>query len=105
MSTELSFERAAMRGDPMPDGLSFPDQLMFESLALLYTRYQLKSIPRDQAQNDKKKLMDEYRIFSSKWELGNHWNEIIKRTETARNNYRKNRTLENADKLLQALDF
>lgn len=32
----LPYEQAAIRGDEMPDGLDYPDQVMFSSLRMLY---------------------------------------------------------------------
>lgn len=104
MSTELNYERAAMNGEPMPDGRVFPDQCMFQALAALYTRYRLKSITREQASDEKRRLMREYATFGYRWKLGEHYAEIIKRTETARAAYRQNRTIDAADKLLAAID-
>lgn len=100
----LDYERSAMQNAPMPPGLTFPDQLMYQSLALLYARYRLKTITREQASNEKRKLLREHEAFSYRWSLGDHYAEVIKRTEAARTAYRKSRTIENADKLLQAID-
>lgn len=103
-STVLDYERSAMQNAPMPPGLTFPDQLMYQSLALLYARYRLKLISREQASVEKKQLLREHEAFSYRWSLGDHYAEVIKRTEAARTAYRKDRTLENADKLLAAID-
>lgn len=111
MSTEnnstgivLPYEAQAQRGEEMPSGLNYPDQLMYQALALLYARYRLKLITREQAQIEKKKLLENYRIYQYQWEMGDHWAEIIKATDLARCEYRKNRTLENADKLVKCID-
>lgn len=88
----------------MPPGLSFPDQCMFQALAGLYARYRAKTITRDQASREKKQLLREYENAVYFWGLGKHWSEVIMRTELARAEYRKNRTLENADKLLSSID-
>lgn len=101
---ELSYERAAVHGEPMPSGLTFPDQCMFQALAALYARYRFKTISREQASVEKKQLLREHEAFVYRWKLGDHYVELINRTEAARTAYRKNRTIENADKLLQAID-
>lgn len=93
-----------MRGDPMPPGITFPDQLMFQALSLLYARYRAKTITREQASVEKKQLLREHESFVYRWKLGHHYVEVIKRTEAARTAYRKDRTLENADALLRAID-
>lgn len=104
MNTILDYERSAMQNAPMPPGLTFPDQLMYQSLALLYARYRLKLISREQASKEKQQLLREHETFLYRWKLGDHYAEVIRRTEAARTAYRKNRTTENADKLLQAID-
>lgn len=102
--SELSYERAAMRGDPMPRDLAFPDQLMYQSLALLYARYRASTITREQASAEKKQLLREHETFVYRWKLGDHYVETIKKTELAASAYRKERTLENADKLIEAIE-
>lgn len=104
MSKELSYERAAMRGDPMPEDLGYPDQIMFQALAALYARYRSGTVTRGQAAAEKKQLLRGHETFVHRWSLGNHYAEVIRCTETARTAYRKNRTIENADKLLSAID-
>lgn len=104
MSTQFNYETAAMHGDPAPDGLTFPDQCMFQALSALYARYRLGKISREQASIEKRQLIRDYETAMYRWELGNHYAEIIKRTEAARNAYRLNRTPESADRLLQAID-
>jgi len=100
----LPYEPLAARGDPMPGGMPFPDMVMFQALAALYGRYRTKTVTRDRASLEKKTLLSEYDALKFKWELGNHWAQLIKATEAARCEYRKNRTLENADRLLMAID-
>lgn len=107
MSTDkivLPYEKQAQRGDEMPSGLNYPDQLMYQALALLYARYRINSITRDQAAAEKKKLLENYRIYKLQWDMGDEWTRIIKATELARAEYRKNRTLENADILLRSIE-
>lgn len=100
----LPYEKQAMRGDPMPDGLDSPDQLLYQALVILYARYRMNIILRDQAISEKKSLLDKHRVFRFRWEMGDRWVEVIKKTELARAEYRKNRTLENADALVKCID-
>lgn len=100
----LPYEKQAMRGDPMPDGLTFPDQCMFQALAALYVRYRMGTVTREQAATEKKSLLDNYRVYQFNWEMGERLVEVIKKTETARSLYRKDRTLNNADNLLASID-
>lgn len=100
----LPYEKQAMRGDPMPDGLNYPDQLLYQALALLYARYRLGAVTKDQAVLEKKSLLDNYRVYQFQWDMGDRWVEVIKKTDLARCEYRKNRTLENADALVKCID-
>ena len=54
--------------------------------------------------HDKKLLLDNYRMLQYQAEMGDHWVQLIKDTEAARCVYRTDRTLENADKLLIAVE-
>ena len=100
----LQWEQAAIRGEEMPDGLSYPDQILFLSLRMLYAQKRSRIIDRDTAVIEKKKLLDEYRLNQFREQMGEEWVEQIKLTEIARAEYRKNRTLENADKLVEIIE-
>lgn len=102
--SSLPYEAQAARGEPMPDGLKFPDMVMYQALAALYGRYRMKTITRDRASFEKKALLSEYDSLKFKWSLGDRWAQLLKQTEAARCAYRKERTLENADELVRALD-
>ena len=100
----LPWEKDAMAGLEMPDGLSYPDQILYLSLRMLYRQYFQKAIDRETATKEKKKLLDEYRCYQYREEMGNHWVEIIRLTDLARCDYKKNRTLENADRLVEIIE-
>lgn len=93
-----------MNGDKMPEGLSYPEKLLYLCLRQLYDQYRKGIIDRDTAVQEKKRLMDEHRVNEFNDQMGKRWVELIRLTDTARCAYRKNRTLENADKLVDALD-
>lgn len=46
-------EKLAMKGNPMPEGMDYPEQVLFQSFALLYARYREKHISRDDAKTEK----------------------------------------------------
>ena len=100
----LPYEKDAMAGLEMPDGLSYPDQILYMELRMLYHQYYQKVIDRETATKEKKKLLDEYRVNQFREEMGNHWVEIIRLTDLARCDYKKNRTLENADRLIEIME-
>lgn len=104
----LEFERAAMNGDPMPDGLALEGQLMFQALALLYTRYRRGEISREMASAEKGHLLYEYDLRQRKAKQAaglSAWHtKLLKEIEAAQCRYRKERTLETADALSAAVD-
>ena len=71
---------------------------------MLYRQYFQKVIDRETATKEKKKLLDEYRVNQFREGLGNQWVEVIRLTDMARCDYKKNRTLENADRLVEIIE-
>lgn len=100
----LWYEKQAMQADEMPDGLEYPDQIMFLCLRNLYAQVRMGIIPRDRAVAEKGKLLVSYRTNQFDLECAKKRNELIKRTETCISAYRKNRTLENADAVIEVFD-
>lgn len=105
-STGVTFpyEKQAMNGDEMPNGLQYYDQLMYQQLRLLYDQYRKGVITRETAQSEKKKFLHEYECYKIQWEMVDEISEMIRRTELARAEYRKTRTLENADRLCAIIE-
>lgn len=101
---ELPYEKIAMAGDEMPKGLEYPDQILFLELRLLYDSYKRKLIGRDAATREKIELLRNYEAHKIVDSCGKEWVDQIKRTELARAEYRKNKTIENADKLLSCVE-
>lgn len=100
----LPWEKDAMAGLEMPDGLSYPDQILYLELRMLYRQYYQKIIDRETATKEKKKLLDEYKVYQFREELEKQWVEIIRLTELARAEYRKNPCHENAMKLIDVIE-
>lgn len=101
---ELPYEKIAMSGGEMPDGLEYPDQILFLELRLLYDGYKKKIIDRETATREKVQLLRAYEAHKIVDRMGKEWVDQIKRTEAARANYRKNKTIENADLLLVSVE-
>ena len=101
---ELPYEKIAMAGGEMPKGLEYPDQILFLELRLLYDSYKRKLIDRDTATQEKVELLRTYEAHKIVEKMGKEWVEQIKRTELARAEYRKDKTIENADKLLACVE-
>ena len=100
----LPWEKDAMAGLEMPNGLSYPDQILYLELRMLYRQYFQKVIDRETATKEKKKLLDEYTCYQHREQMGNEWVEIIRLTELARAEYRKNPCHENAMKLIDIIE-
>ena len=100
----LPYEKAAMNGEEMPDNLSPPDQALFLGLKYLYAQWKLGIIDKATAVKEKRKLLGAYEVHRFWDQLGDSWAEALKATDLARAEYRKTRTLENADRLVAVLD-
>ena len=101
---ELPYEKIAMAGGEMPKGMEYPDQILFLELRLLYDSYKRKLIDRDTATQEKVELLRTYEAHKIVDRMGKEWVDQIKRTELARVAYRKDKTIENADKLLSCVE-
>lgn len=101
---ELPYEKIAMAGGEMPQGLEYPDQILFLELRLLYDSYKRKLIDREKATQEKVELLRTYEAHKIIDRYGKEWVEQIKRTEMARSEYRKNRKLETADILVACIE-
>lgn len=101
-------ERIAMRGEPMPEGLTQAKQVYFQGLSLLYARFRDGRISREQGSADKGKMLHECRVREGTERAGSRlaeWHaKLRKDIEWAQIAYQKDRTLENADRLSAALD-
>lgn len=110
MSGELAFpwEREAMRGEEMPDGLSFPDQMAYTTLRNVYQAYYNKIISREVAAAEKGRLKYQYdravRKMNFDRKLCAHHVRVIKATECAKSSFRKAPSIEAGMRLCQVLD-
>lgn len=103
-SVVFPYERQAASGDEIPNGLDYPDKVTYLCFRMLYAQLRMGIIDRETAIREKRKIMREYEHYKFVEQMGKHWVQIIKDTDTARSEYRKHRTIENADKLLIAID-
>ena len=101
---ELSYEKIAMAGGEMPEGMEYPDQILFLELRLLYDSYKRKLIDREAATREKVELLRTYEAHKIVNRMGKEWVDQIKRTELARAAYRKDKTIDNADRLLACVE-
>lgn len=110
MSTgyEFPWERAAMRGDELPDGLDLADQMAFTSLRHIYFLYRHKTISRDRASAEKQRVRKEWSMCKKSLEFTEKTaafrTKMLNSTEKARMECRKKPSPENALKLCGVID-
>lgn len=106
---KYDYEGQAMRNEPMPDGLTAFDSLIYTFLRNLYWSLSKGVITRDQAQKEKNITLRKFESMTAARELERRcWENSAKRTlaaDHAMTMYRKNRTLENADNLVKKLEW
>ena len=101
---ELPYEKIAMAGGEMPDNIEWFDCQTFLSLRMLYHQYKIGLVDRETATKEKRKILQDY--DRNKWaeEFTKDIAQKIADTEKARQAYRKNRTLKNADAIILAFE-
>lgn len=105
---DFPWEREAMRGCEMPEGLSLPDQLAYTALRNVYHAYYNKVITRDAASAEKGRIKYRYdlavRNMNFEKELCAYHVRVIKDTEAAKSAFRKNPSVQAAMKLCNVMD-
>lgn len=100
-------ERAAMKNEPMPDGLKVYDQMYFQALRYLYLQYNARQMSREQGQIEKRKLAVERDKLARESEsiiaYSKYCADAYTALAQASSAYAKERTLENADKIYYTL--
>ncbi len=102
LTTEI--EDKAFRNEEMPSGLKYPEQLLFLRFRLLYSYARIVQMPPEQGKREKYEILKQYVVDVYNSDLLDSTAKMWQKTEEARCAYRKNRTIENADKLLAKLD-
>ena len=101
--TELPFERAAMRGEEMPDGLLLSEQKVFIALRSLYAAYRRGEIERERASREKQMLIRQMEHEIKVDELNEKISQLWKRIEIPASEYAKNPTRKIADAFYAAV--
>ena len=103
----FEYERSAMNGDPLPKNLCFMDQLMFLALRNLYASYRSGKVDRESGHDEKIRLIYRYQEANKDFESFRYntqrMSEFFKKVEIVCSDYQKNRTLENADRIIDAI--
>jgi hypothetical protein len=101
---EFEYERQAMAGEEMPDGLRFAGQHYFLALRMLYHQYRQGVIDRETASREKRQLLRTYE-YDLMWEaIADGHIQARNNSETARSDYRKNPCHENAIKIIESIE-
>jgi len=104
----LAYEKEAYRGEPLPEWIKDPiDMYGFFSLRAIYAQMNKREITREQAEQDKGRLCyvldKEKRSAASDRRLVEQSVKMFKNIEGAANAYGRERTMENADRLYEAI--
>lgn len=101
---EFDFEREAMQGKPIPQGLDIADSCLYIALKNLYAMYRNKLISRKDATEEKKRLIYNWTTDKSKIEFLNRESEALRdKIGTASDDYKNNPCIETADKFYAAI--
>ena len=101
--TEFTFEREAMQGNPLPQGLDIADSCLYVALKNLYAMYQNKLISRKDATEEKRRLVYNWTTDKAKIEFLNRESETLRdKIGSASEDYKNNPCIETADKLYAA---
>ena len=101
--TEFTFEREAMQGKPLPQGLDIADSCLYVALKNLYAMYQNKLISRKDATEEKRRLVYNWTTDKAKIEFLNRESETLRdKIGTASEDYKNNPCIETAEKLYAA---
>ena len=101
--TEFTFEREAMQGKPLPQGLDIADSCLYVALKNLYAMYQNKLISRKDATEEKRRLVYNWTTDKAKLDFLNRDSETLRdRIGAASEEYKNNPCIETAEKLYAA---
>lgn len=101
---EQKILHAVVQDLPMPEGLPMAGQVLFAGLRWIYKSYTRGYISGADATRERIGLEQSCQYFAFRDDLAFEWARNIRETEMARQAYRKERTLENADRLLAAFE-
>lgn len=104
----FSWERAALYGHPMPEGLGLEEQLAYTSLRNTAFAFHAGRLSKEQAAEEKRLLVAEYQARAEKREFENQITayhvRLIRAAEGAKTACMKNPTPENVRRLVRVMD-
>ena len=100
---EFTFERDAMQGNPLPQGLDIADSCLYVALKNLYAMYQNKLISRKDATEEKRRLVYNWTTDKAKIDFLNRDSETLRdKIDAASEDYKNNPSIETDEKLYAA---
>lgn len=75
-------DEPAFRGEPMPDGLTQPEQLYYLTMRLMYRQYKLGYIGREQAAQEKQQAREQLDTAYFNYRLHLHHTQLHRAFET-----------------------
>lgn len=105
---EFKYERQAMKNEPMPDGLKQHEQMAYLALRNIYNAYYAEKLSKEQAGEEKRKVLAEYDNAKKQYELEMKSYKYRARqtlmTANLVSEFNKNPSIETAQKLCNVLD-
>lgn len=101
---EFEYERQAMAGEEMPDGLRFAGQHYYLGLRMLYHQYKQSVVDRETATREKQQLLRTYEYDLMGDAIADGFIQQRNNSETSRADYRKNPCHENAIKIIESIE-
>lgn len=71
-----NLDKPALRGEPLPDDLSLPEQMYYLSVRRLYKDWKAEIITEEEARAEKKKITDGYVDTMYQYQMWKHYAEI-----------------------------
>lgn len=106
--TNWPWEKLAIAGAEMPDGLSLEDQLAYLSMRIIYRDFRAGVTDKTKAAAEKRKIFMEWRKRTEAREAADRMTDqhirLWREGELAREKYRKERSLEAADMMLRVME-
>lgn len=105
---DFVWEKQAAMGEPMPSDLSLSEQKAYQAMAFLYFRYYAKTIDKEQAAEDKRRiksrLQNEFDMEVFQNRVACEREKVLRLSERARVTARKNPNRENCILLADTID-
>ena len=101
---EFEYERQAMAGEEMPEGLRFAGQHYYLALRMLYHQFKQGIVDRETATREKRQLLRTYEQNLMWEEIADGFIQQRNNSEVARAEYRKKPCHENAIKIIESIE-